>query len=202
MALTRKFLTGMGLTAEQVDAIVDEHSNTVEALKEQRDNYKEDAEKLKKVQSDYDNLKKQVEDGTGDATQWKEKYEKEHKAFDEYKKAEEHKAQVETIKEAYTKLLKDNGVSDKFIPLIIKGTDFSTMKLDDNGNLDGVDKLTENIKSEYGGLVTTTGTEGAGVETPPSGGLGTKYSSRAEIFKITDTAKRQEAIKNNPELFN
>jgi len=202
MALTRKFLSGMGLTTEQVDAIIDEHSETVDSLKEQRDNYKSDAEKLKKVQSDYDSLKKQVEDGTGDAAEWKEKYEKEHKAFDEYKKAEEHKAQVEAIKDAYTKLLKENNVGEKHITSILGVTNFDDMKLDADGKLDGVDKLTETIKEQWGGFITTTGTEGAGVETPPSGGSGTKYSSRAEIMKITDTAKRQEAIKNNPELFN
>lgn len=202
MGLTRKMLNGMGLTAEQVDAIIEEHANTVDSLKEQRDDYKEKADKLKDVQSELDNLRKQVEDGTGDATEWKEKYEKEHKAFDEYKKAEEHKAQVEAIKDAYTKLLKENNVGEKHITSILGVTNFDDMKLDTNGNLEGVDKLTETIKEQWGGFITTTGTEGAGVETPPSGGSGTKYSSRAEIMKITDTAKRQEAIKNNPELFN
>ena len=49
MSLTRKFLTGMGLTAEQVDAIIDEHASTVDSLKEQRDSYKEDAEKASKI---------------------------------------------------------------------------------------------------------------------------------------------------------
>jgi DNA repair exonuclease SbcCD ATPase subunit len=202
MGLTRKMLNGMGLTAEQVDAIIEEHANTVDSLKEQRDDYKEKADKLKDVQSELDNLRKQVEDGTGDAAEWKDKYEKEHKAFDEYKKAEEHKAQVETIKDAYTKLLKENNVGEKHITSILGVTNFDDMKLDTNGNLEGVDKLTETIKEQWGGFITTTGTEGAGVETPPSGGSGTKYSSRAEIMKITDTAKRQEAIKNNPELFN
>lgn len=201
MGLTRKMLNGMGLTAEQVDAIIEEHANTVDSLKEQRDDYKEKADKLKDVQSELDNLRKQVEDGTGDATEWKEKYEKEHKAFDEYKKAEEHKAQVEAIKDAYTKLLKENNVGEKHITSILGVTNFDDMKLDANGNLEGVDKLTETIKEQWGGFITTTGTEGAGVETPPSGGSGTKYSSRAEIMKITDTAKRQEAIKNNPELY-
>lgn len=201
MALTRKFLSGMGLTAEQVDAIIDEHTETVDSLKKQRDNYKEEAEKLPSVQSELDNLKKQVEDGAGDATEWKKKYEDLDKEFKDFKKAEEHKAQMEAITNAYIKLLKDNGVSDKFIPLIVKATDFSTMKLDDNGDLENVDKLTEAIKTEYEGFVTTTGAEGANVETPPGGGSGTKYESKADIMKIKDTAERQAAIKNNPELF-
>ena len=200
MALTRKFLSGMGLTAEQVDAVIDEHMETVDSLKKERDNYKEEAKKLPSVQSELDNLKKQVEDGEGDVTEWREKYEALDKEFKDFKKAEEHKAQEQAIQNAYTKLLKDNAVSDKFIPLIIKATDFTTMKLDSDGNLDDVDKLTEAIKTEYEGFVTTTGTEGADVENPPKGGA-TKYESKADIMKIKDATERQAAIKNNPELF-
>ena len=46
MALTRPMLKGMNLTDEQVSAIIEAHMETVDALKEQRDNYKKAAEKL------------------------------------------------------------------------------------------------------------------------------------------------------------
>ena len=46
MALTRKALKAMGLTDEQVDSIVEMHVETTDALKEQRDAFKADAEKL------------------------------------------------------------------------------------------------------------------------------------------------------------
>ena len=57
MALTRSMLKGMNLTEEQVGAIIDAHKETVDALKEQRDNYKADAEKLADVQKELDDIK-------------------------------------------------------------------------------------------------------------------------------------------------
>ena len=44
MGLTRKFLKGMGISDEQIDAIIDAHTETVDALKAQRDELKADAE--------------------------------------------------------------------------------------------------------------------------------------------------------------
>ena len=52
MALTRNMLKGMGLTDEQVSAIIDAHTDTTDALKAQRDQYKADAEKLPAVQKE------------------------------------------------------------------------------------------------------------------------------------------------------
>ena len=46
MAVTRSFLKGMGLTEEQVSAIIEEHVSTTNALKEQRDSNKDAAEQL------------------------------------------------------------------------------------------------------------------------------------------------------------
>lgn len=39
MALTRKSLKAMGLTDEQVDGVIEAHTETVEALKNQHDNF-------------------------------------------------------------------------------------------------------------------------------------------------------------------
>ena len=200
MALSRKFLSGMGLTAEQVDAIIEEHATTVESLKEQRDSYKEDAEKLKDVTKERDDLKKQLDDGTGTADEWKEKYEKEHKDFEDYKKAEQGKAELQTKKDVYAKLLKENGVGEKHISSILEVTKFDDMKLDKDNNLVDADKYTEAIKERWGGFISTTETGGADVSNPPKGGA-TKYESKADIMKIKDTAERQEAIRTNPELF-
>ena len=79
MALTRKLLKGMGLTDEQVDTIIEAHTDTVDGLKEQVKTYKADAEKLPNVQKELDDLKAAGDGG------YKEKYEKEHKAFEDYK---------------------------------------------------------------------------------------------------------------------
>ena len=46
MALTRKLLKGMGLTNEQVDTIIEAHTDTVDGLKADVSKYKSDAESL------------------------------------------------------------------------------------------------------------------------------------------------------------
>lgn len=199
MSLTRKFLTGMQLTAEQVDAIIDEHAATVDSLKEQRDNYKKDTDKLKGVEKELADLKEQV--ANDDSAQWKNKYEAEHKAFEDFKKETKDAENTKVVKDAYAQLLKDNKVGDKHIDSILRVTDFKDMKMGEDGKLADADKLVESIKEQWGGFITTTQTGGANVETPPNGS-GTKYASKSEIMKIRDTQERQTAIMNNPELFN
>ena len=54
MALTRKSLKAMGLTDEQVDSIVEMHTDTVDGLKEKIRIAEEKA-------ADYDEVKKQLE---------------------------------------------------------------------------------------------------------------------------------------------
>ena len=57
MALTRKLLKGMGLTDEQMDTIIEAHSDTVDGLKGELSKYKADAEKLPGVQKELEDLK-------------------------------------------------------------------------------------------------------------------------------------------------
>ena len=56
MALTRKLLKGMGLTDEQVDTIIEAHTDTVDGLKADIGKYKADAEKLPGIQKELDDL--------------------------------------------------------------------------------------------------------------------------------------------------
>ena len=57
MALTRKFLSALGIEEAKIDEIISAHADTVNALKEQRDGYKADADKLPTVQRELDDLK-------------------------------------------------------------------------------------------------------------------------------------------------
>lgn len=57
MSITRKFLKGMGLTDEQVDTIIEAHTETVDGLKADVDKYREDAIKLPDVQKELNDLK-------------------------------------------------------------------------------------------------------------------------------------------------
>jgi len=192
MALTRKMLSGMGLTAEQVDAIIDEHTNVTQGLIADRDKYKADAEELPKVQ-------KQLDDQQKGDNDWKTKYEKEHNDFESFKKDVSDKESAAKVRDAYQKLLEDAGVASKHLKTVLRVTDFSGMKLDKDGNLEGADKLTESIKSDWSDFISTTSTKGAGVQDPPA--KGGKAKTKEEILAIKDTTERQQAMAENIELF-
>ena len=179
MALTRSMLKGMGLTEEQVSAIIDEHTNVTSALKDDIKKYKDDAEKLAEVQKELDELKT----GQGD---WEKKYNDEHKAFETYKSDIAAKETMNSIKSAYKKLLTDCKVGDKHINSIIGVTDFSEMKLDKDGNLEGLDDLRKVITDKWSGFISSEGTKGADVDNPPGddgGDDGKKTGRAAELAK-------------------
>lgn len=164
MALTRAMLKGMGLTDEQVSAIIEEHTSVTGALKDQINEYKEDAEKLPGLQKELNDLKKNVTDND-----WEGKYNKEHEAFELYKSDISAKETLNKTKSAYKKLLAECKVGDKHIDSIIRVTDFKDIKLNDDGTLDGADALKEKINSDWSGFISTEGTKGADVQTPPEG---------------------------------
>lgn len=160
MALSRALLKGMSLTDEQVQAIIDAHRETVDGLKDEADKYKADAEKLADVQKELDDLKK-------DGGNWQKKYEDEHKAFEDFKTEMTAKENAAKVKEAYRNLLKDAKVNDKHLDAVMRVTDFSEMKLDAKGQLDGADKLKESITKEWADFIVTEASKGQNVETPP-----------------------------------
>ena len=83
MALTRKFLSALGIEDDKVDEIIGAHTETVNALKEQRDSYKADAEKLPTVQKELDDMKAAAEKNGKDA--YKVKYDALKEDFDKFK---------------------------------------------------------------------------------------------------------------------
>jgi hypothetical protein len=165
MALTRKFLSALGIEAEKVDEIITAHTDTVNALKEERDKYKADADKLPEVQQELETLKEAGNSG-GD---WEQKFNKEHEDFENFKKEVANNEAIRQTKEVYRNLLLSNKVDEQRIDAIMKVTDFSDMKLKD-GKFEDEDKLTENIKKEWAGFIKTEGQAGAGVDNHPDGG--------------------------------
>lgn len=196
MGLTRSMLKGMGLNEEQVSAIIDAHVETVDALKDERDDYKEKASKLKDVEKELDGLKK-------DGGTWQEKYEKEHSDFEAYKKDRETADSKQKVKDAYHKLLKETGVDEKRIATIMRVAELDKISLDKDGNIKDADKLKESIKTEWSDFIVSESTKGAGTETPPSN-TGGKVTKNEEIYKKDDAGRyihtaseRQKMIADN-----
>ena len=165
MALTRKLLKGMGLTDEQVDTIIEAHTDTVDGLKADIAKYEGDAKKLPGVQKELDDLKAAGDGG------YKEKYEKEKKAFEDFKNEQTAKETKKAKENAYRELLKAAGVSEKRIPAILKVTDLNSVELDGDKVKDA-DKLTETVKTDWADFIESSNTSGANTNNPPANKTG------------------------------
>lgn len=165
MALTRAMLKGMGLTEEQVSAIIEEHTNVTTSLKDQIKAYKDDAEKLPDVQKELDKLKE------GDSA-WQKKYEDEHQAYEDYKKDVAGKERSASIRSAYKKLLEGAKLDKDYIDTVMEATKFDGMDLGEDGGLKDSEKLTESIKTKWAKFITTESQQGAHVDNPPGGNGG------------------------------
>ena len=192
MALTRKLLKGMGLTEEQMDTIIEAHTDTVDGLKSDIAKYKASADKLPGVQAELDSLKAKGDDG------WKEKHDQVKKEFDDYKKAQTEKEAKAAKENAYRDLLKSAGINEKRIDAVLKVTDLSKVEMED-GKIKGADELSKSIKEEWADFIVTTKQKGADTKEPPANNGGTL--SKKEIMEIKDPTERQAAIAANLELF-
>ena len=203
MALTRKLLKGMGLTDEQVDTIIEAHTDTVDGLKADVSKYKADAEKLPSVQKQLDDLKAAGDNG------YQEKYEKEHKAFEDFKAnvmAKESKAAKEKAVRAY---FESKNITGANLDLAMRGCGEEMAALElDGEKIKDTKVLDALVNGTYKGLVSTTQTHGANPANPPAN-TGSANLTKADIYKKDDkgryvmsTAERQKALAENPDLMN
>lgn len=165
MALTRKLLKGMGLTDEQIDTVIEAHAETVDGLKEDVSKYKADAGKLATVQKELDDLKAAGDGG------YKEKYEKEKKAFEDFKNEQTAKETKVAKETAYRELLKAAGVNEKRIPAILKVTDLNSVEIEGDKVKDA-EKFTESIKADWADFIESSNTSGADTQNPPANNSG------------------------------
>ena len=192
MALTRKFLSALGIEEEKAEQIIAAHGETVDGLKAERDKYKEDADKLPSVQVELDSFKAAAEKNEKDP--YKVKYEAVKEELDNFKKDVEARETAAKKAAVYRQLLKGAGVSEKHIDKVMKVSDVDSLELDEDGNAKDADKLTKAIKDEWSDFIPTETSKGADVPTPPSNSGGTTKTKK-EIMEIKDTAERQEAWK-------
>ena len=194
MALSRKSLKAMGLTDEQVDSIIEMHTETVDGLKD----------KLKAAEAkaaDYDDVVRERDDLKAKSGEdFKKKYEDEHKAFAAYKKDVESKATMEAKQKAVRAYLESKGITGANLEIAMRGVkdeinaaEVDGDKLKDTAALDAL------IGGDFKSLIVTQSKQGVPAANPPknSGAKPTK----AEIMAIKDTAERQRAIAQNLELF-
>ena len=179
MALTAKMLKGLGLTDEQRESILEAHADTVNEIKAERDRLKLDAEKLEAVQKELDNLKAMGDGG------YKEKYEKEHKDFEDYKAditAKESKAAKEKAVRAY---FESKNITGANLDLAMRGCGEEMAALEMDGEKIKDTKILDAlVDGTYKGLVSTTQTKGANPANPPANPPAKNYTT-AEIKNMS-----------------
>ena len=197
MAFTRKMLKAMGIEEEKIDQIIDAHSETVDALKADRDAYKEDAAKLAAVQKELDELKAKGDDG------YKAKYEAEKAAHDALKADIAAKETKKAKTDAYRELLKGANIDEKRIATILRAEapTIDKIELDADGKIKNAEQYTESIKSDWADFIVTQSAKGTNTATPPANGGAATTKTKEDILKIKDAGERQKAIAENPTLF-
>ena len=197
MAFTRKMLKAMGIEEEKIEQIIDAHSETVDALKADRDAYKEDAAKLAAVQKELDELKAKGDDG------YKAKYEAEKAAHDALKADIAAKETKKAKTDAYRELLKGANIDEKRIATILRAEapTIDKIELDADGKIKNAEQYTESIKSDWADFIVTQSAKGTNTATPPANGGAASTKTKEDILKIKDAGERQKAIAENPTLF-
>lgn len=192
MALTRSMLKSMSLTEEQVNAIIEAHTETVTGLKAKINDLETAIEPLKEVAKERDSLKEQLEKA-GDS-------DKVLAEFEAYKQQVENEKREAAESADVLAICKDAGITrDSFLRAVGREFDRSKIQRGDDGAIRNRDALVEYVRKDFADFGSTTVERGAPPVTPPAGGY--KGMTKEQIGAITDTAERRAAIAANLDLF-
>lgn len=207
MSLTRKSLKAMGLTDEQIDSVIEMHTDTISGLKDKLDAVENNVETVEKLKSDVEKYKSELDTAKktiAEGEKYKELYESEKTAYEKYK-GDVTAKEARTAKEnAVWGYLNSKGVPEKRKSAIMRGIkdEIAGAELDDKGKIKDT-KIFDELISEggvYSDFISRTETKGAETQTPPPN-VGKVAMTKEEIINITNTAERQKKIAENPELF-
>lgn len=186
-------ILGEACTEEIENRLVALHLGVVDPLKDDLTKYKADAEKLPSVQKELDDLKAAGDGG------YKEKYEKEHSAFEAFKTditAKESKAAKEKAVRAY---FESKNITGANLDLAMRGCGEEITALElDGEKIKDTKALDALVDGTYKGLVSK---QTVRVDTGARFNGGGKPMTKDEIMQITDRAERRAAIAANMDLF-
>lgn len=185
MALTRKSLKAMGLTDEQVESIIEMHTETVDGLKADIAKYKGDAEKLPGVQRELDDLKAAGDGG------YKEKYEKEHKDFEDFKNAQTAKETRAAKEKAVRAYFESKNITGKNLEIAMRGcrTEVDALELDGEKIKDAA-VLDALIAGDFAGLVITKTVTGTNPANPPASSPSTEDLGSLSMADYIEARKK------------
>ena len=162
-------------------SVVDPLLDDLESAKRDATKYKAEADKVPGLQNDLDEAKK--------GEDWKTKFEKAEKDLKDYKDQIARDTETAKVKAAYKKLLTEEKISEKALESVLNATDYSKMKLKDDGSLDGLDGLKKEIGEKWGGFKVVTRSRGEKVDDPKGGAGGGGDNSTRNMMAAWHAAR-------------
>lgn len=193
--LTRKSLKAMAIDDEKIDQIIEMHTETIDALKKERDDLREKA-------GQYDTVKKELDD-LKNGKDWKAEHDAVKKAFDDYKKTVTEKETAAAKAKAVRAYFESKGIKGGNLEIAMRGAkdEISALELDGD-KIKDTKALDALIAGDYKGLIVSESTKGADPVNPPAGG-GSVLKTKAEIYakdehgryKLDSTERQRELAK-------
>lgn len=203
MAVTRKALKAMGIEDEKIDQIIEMHTETVNAIKEERDALKDTQKNVDEIQKELDKANKKLEsyEKNGE-TIAKSEYDAIKAEYESYKADITAKETRKAKADAYRELLIKAGVHMSSLENILDVTNYDEIEVDEKGEIKGGDKHIESIKSKWSGFIPTRQKVGINVPNPPANN-GNLAMTKADIYARDDKGRyimsaqeRQQALVN------
>ncbi len=181
MALTRKALKAMGIEDEKIEQIIEAHTETVSALKDEIDKfegYKEQAEKVPSLETELKQLKEAE-------NPFESKYTKLKTEYDNYKHNVEEKELKAAKEKAVTAYFESKNIKGANLKIALRGAkdEISAIEITEDGAIKDTKALDKLVSEDFAGLVAVQKTEGADTPKPPqnTGGTDTGSSRAAKL---------------------
>jgi DNA repair exonuclease SbcCD ATPase subunit len=203
MAITVKYLEDLGVEKEVAEKIFAERSKEIEADKAKREKLETE---LKESKESLDNLSKEFEDlkaNNASAEEYKSKYEAviaENEAKAKQAEADRILAEkTENINKRFEAVVGEKTFSHNAIKADYLKKFGEAIEMEDNKSLSDEQIFHNLIKDDATAFTGVTAVKLQGGT--PMGTNSTVYSSKEDIMKIKDATQRQNAIRENPQLF-
>lgn len=174
MSLTPRYLNSMGLSEEQISAIIEKHTETISGLKEERE--KAVAEAVETLTRERDKLQADLEKAIGDASKVQAEY-------NAYKTEQTNAVKRALLKEA----LEGAGANPAAIDLLVDCISLDEIEIENNAIKD-VDSALYTVKTDHAALFGKPEQRGTPTITPPDGdGTGAASDVRQIAQKYHET---------------
>jgi hypothetical protein len=190
MALTRKLLKSLSLEESVIETIIDAHTETVDALKQQRDTAQAEADKVAAITKERDEALDKLSKA-GDAA-------KVQADFDAYKQQVEGEKLNAATDAALYDLAKKAGIQrESFLKLAVKNFNRDAIKRGDGNSISNGDELVEAFKAEFPDfLATEPSPTPIPPNNPPPGPVKTYTKEQIKGMSAEEINKNWDAVKN------